>query len=178
MHLTRNHFRWSFKDLCNLLSTAAVWVVGGGGGVAHPATIWHSASRHRHICRIFLRVTNCKAAGGGRVSTQFYAGDRALHGWRGGGVNPPLDIYICAHLEGEWTVLEFLNNIWGLEPSRNRVVVPVRQASHAGGIGSFESIPGLLKSLKIRAQVNPAWREGYDGAYCGSVPPPPSLQQK
>ncbi len=34
----------------------------------------------------------------------------------------------------------------GSEPSRNRVVVPARQA---GGIDSLESIPVLLKSLKI-----------------------------
>jgi hypothetical protein len=33
----------------------------------------------------------------------------------------------------------------------NRVVVPARQAKHPGGIGSLESILGLLKSLKIRA---------------------------
>jgi hypothetical protein len=33
----------------------------------------------------------------------------------------------------------------------NRVVVPARQATQPGGIGSLESILGLLKSLKIRA---------------------------
>jgi hypothetical protein len=33
------------------------------------------------------------------------------------------------------------------------VVVPVRQATQPGGNGSLESIFGLLKSLKIRAQV-------------------------
>ncbi len=43
------------------------------------------------------------------------------------------------------TGLEFLNNLWGLGPSRNRVIVPV------DGIDSLESIPGLHKSLKIRA---------------------------
>jgi hypothetical protein len=32
---------------------------------------------------------------------------------------------------------------------RNRVVVPARQATSCGGIDSLESIPGLLKSLKI-----------------------------
>jgi hypothetical protein len=41
----------------------------------------------------------------------------------------------------------------GLELSRNRVVVPARQASQPSGISSLESILGLLKSLKIRAQV-------------------------
>jgi hypothetical protein len=33
----------------------------------------------------------------------------------------------------------------------NRVVLPARQATQPGGIGSLESILGLLKSLKIRA---------------------------
>jgi hypothetical protein len=33
----------------------------------------------------------------------------------------------------------------------NRVIVPVRQATQAGGIHSLESIPGLHKRLKIRA---------------------------
>ncbi len=33
---------------------------------------------------------------------------------------------------------------------RNRVVVPARQATQPGVIGSLESILGLLKSLKIR----------------------------
>ncbi len=31
-------------------------------------------------------------------------------------------------------VLEFLNNLWGLGPSRIRVVVPARQATQPGGI--------------------------------------------
>jgi hypothetical protein len=35
--------------------------------------------------------------------------------------------------------------------SRNRVVVPARQPTQLGGIGSLESILVLLKSLKIRA---------------------------
>ncbi len=48
-------------------------------------------------------------------------------------------------------VLEFLNNLCGLyEPSRHRVVVPARQATQPGGIGSLESILGLLNSLKVR----------------------------
>jgi hypothetical protein len=34
----------------------------------------------------------------------------------------------------------------------NRVVLPARQATQPSGIGSLESILGLLKSLKIRAQ--------------------------
>ncbi len=68
-------------------------------------------------------------------------------------------------------MLEFSNNLCGEEPSRNRVVVPARQATQPGGIGSLESILaknrlqgtnstrileeflGLLKSLKIWAQV-------------------------
>jgi hypothetical protein len=36
--------------------------------------------------------------------------------------------------------------------SMDKIVVPARQATQAGGIGSFESIIGLLKSLKIRPQ--------------------------
>jgi hypothetical protein len=36
---------------------------------------------------------------------------------------------------------------------RNRVVVPARQATQPGRNGSLESILGLLKSLKIRAQL-------------------------
>jgi|688.fasta_scaffold311970_1 hypothetical protein len=43
------------------------------------------------------------------------------------------------------------HNLWGLEPSRNRVVVPARKAIQSDGIGSLESILGLLKSFKIRA---------------------------
>jgi hypothetical protein len=38
-----------------------------------------------------------------------------------------------------------------MEPSRNRAVVPARQATLAGGIDSLEPILELLKSLKIRA---------------------------
>ncbi len=34
-----------------------------------------------------------------------------------------------------------------------RVVVPARQATKAGGVDSLESIPGLLKSLKIPSQA-------------------------
>jgi hypothetical protein len=32
-------------------------------------------------------------------------------------------------------------------------VVPTRQDAQPGGFGSMESIPGLLKSLKIRAHI-------------------------
>jgi hypothetical protein len=51
----------------------------------------------------------------------------------------------------------------------NKVVVPARKATQPGGIGSLESILGLLKSLKIRAQdlfqgidspAYVAWRAG------------------
>jgi hypothetical protein len=38
------------------------------------------------------------------------------------------------------------------EPSRNRVVVPARQPTYAGGIDSLKSILGLHKSFKIGAQ--------------------------
>jgi hypothetical protein len=47
-------------------------------------------------------------------------------------------------------VLEFLNNLWGSEPSSNRVIV----ARQAGGIDSLESFPGLLKSLKNSGSVS------------------------
>ncbi len=50
-------------------------------------------------------------------------------------------------------MLEFLNNIGGKAPNRNRVVVPVRQDTLSGGIGSLELILELLKSLKLRALV-------------------------
>jgi len=43
------------------------------------------------------------------------------------------------------------------KPSRDKVVVSTRQATQPGGIGSLESILGLLKSLKIRAQNNPTY---------------------
>ncbi len=33
----------------------------------------------------------------------------------------------------------------------NKVLVPARQSTYAGGIVSLESIPGLLKRLQIRA---------------------------
>jgi len=38
----------------------------------------------------------------------------------------------------------------GQEPSRNSVVVPALQVTQPGGIGSLESILGLLKRLKLR----------------------------
>jgi hypothetical protein len=41
---------------------------------------------------------------------------------------------------------------WNFEPSLIKVVVPARQATQPGGIGSLKSIPGLLKGLKIWAQ--------------------------
>ncbi len=50
-------------------------------------------------------------------------------------VPPSLYIYQCWNFR---TVYE------GQELSRNRVVVPARQATQAGGIDSLESIPGLL----------------------------------
>ncbi len=48
--------------------------------------------------------------------------------------------------------LEFLNNQWGLGTEWEWVIEPVRQATLAGGIHSLESIPGLHKRSKIRAQ--------------------------
>ncbi len=56
---------------------------------------------------------------------------------------------IVGHTEAPYW--NFLNSLWGLkEPSTRRVAVPTRQATQAGRIDSLESIPGLLKSLKIR----------------------------
>jgi hypothetical protein len=49
----------------------------------------------------------------------------------------------------------------GARTSRNRVVVPARQATLSGGIDSLESIPGLLKSLKIWAQAQLAGKEDF-----------------
>ncbi len=37
-------------------------------------------------------------------------------------------------------------NLWGLGTERYRVGVPTRRATQPGGIGSLESILGLLKS--------------------------------
>jgi hypothetical protein len=47
----------------------------------------------------------------------------------------------------------FNQSIGRYELSRNKVVIPARQATSTqpGGIDSLESILGLLKSLKIRA---------------------------
>ncbi len=54
-------------------------------------------------------------------------------------------------------------------PSRNRVVIPARQAKQPGGIGSLESILGLLiKRLKIRARI----RVGAPPIYLGLDGPP------
>ncbi len=61
--------------------------------------------------------------------------------------------------ENSCPVLEFGTIYGGLEPSRNRVVVPARQAMQPFGIGSLESILGILKSLKIRAlETCTAWK--------------------
>ncbi len=45
----------------------------------------------------------------------------------------------------------FKNVYGGQEPRRNRVIVPARQATQAGGIHSLESIPGPNKHFKVRA---------------------------
>jgi hypothetical protein len=60
-------------------------------------------------------------------------------------------------------VLEFLNNPWGLGTEQEyRVIVPARETTQPGGIGSLESILGLLKSLTIRALLfNAAYSRGY-----------------
>jgi hypothetical protein len=60
-----------------------------------------------------------------------------------------IDVVVSSSLA---PVLGFLNNLWAQEPSRYRVVIPASQATQPAGIASWESILGLLKSLKIRAQ--------------------------
>jgi hypothetical protein len=46
----------------------------------------------------------------------------------------------------------FKQSMGARNQDKNRVIVPARQATLAGGIHSLESIPGLHKRLKIRAQ--------------------------
>ncbi len=46
------------------------------------------------------------------------------------------------------TVLEFLNNLWGLGTEKEKGCLPARLATYTGVIHSLESIPGLLKNLK------------------------------
>ncbi len=48
---------------------------------------------------------------------------------------------------------------------RNRVVVPARQATQAGGIDTLESIPGLHKSLKIPALDTYIFKSGMAAYY-------------
>ena len=52
----------------------------------------------------------------------------------------------------EWVFRNIEGADWpATKTSRNRVVVPARQATQPGGIGSLKSLLGLLKSLDIRA---------------------------
>jgi hypothetical protein len=46
----------------------------------------------------------------------------------------PAEYPFCLHENN--TVLEFLNNLCGLELSKNRLVAPARKATWAGGIDS------------------------------------------
>ncbi len=50
-------------------------------------------------------------------------------------------------------VLEFLNNLWGLGTEQEQGYRTGPTGTQAGGIDSLESIPGLHKSLKIRALI-------------------------
>ncbi len=50
-------------------------------------------------------------------------------------------------------MVEFLNNLWGRGTEYEKGCRTARQATQRGGIGSLESILGLLKKLKIRAQT-------------------------
>ncbi len=49
----------------------------------------------------------------------------------------------------------------GKDPSRIRVIVPGHQATQAGEIDSLESIPGLLKSLKITSLLQILFQSSY-----------------
>jgi hypothetical protein len=51
------------------------------------------------------------------------------------------------------TVLEFLNNLWGARPSRNRVVVPAHQSTYTGGIDSLELVLGFVKVKKFGLSI-------------------------
>jgi hypothetical protein len=72
--------------------------------------------------------------------------------WLYGSSKTPAIVQYCT----DSAELEFLNNLLGLgtELSRNRVIVPVCQATSAEGIHSLESIPELHNRLKIRAQTS------------------------
>ncbi len=63
----------------------------------------------------------------------------------------------CSHPSLCKTILcwNFKTIYGGQEPSINSVVVPACQATQAGGSDSLESIPGLLKSFKIRTLLLP-----------------------
>jgi hypothetical protein len=51
--------------------------------------------------------------------------------------------------------------------SRNRVIVPARQATLAGGVHSLESILGVLKSLRIRALIRMGdWETKCKSRFC------------
>ncbi len=61
------------------------------------------------------------------------------------------------------TLCQNFKTIYGdQEPSRNRVVVPTRKTTQAGGIDSLEWIPGLLTSLKNIVSVSVS----HDTIYC------------
>jgi hypothetical protein len=65
---------------------------------------------------------------------------------------PRFQIYSHATVLGGRTRIMCWNfkTIYGSsDPSRNRVVVPSRQATSAGGIDSVESIPGLLQKYRL-----------------------------
>jgi hypothetical protein len=53
------------------------------------------------------------------------------------------------------SALGFFSNPRGPGPSRNRAVVPDRQDTKPGGIGSLESILGLLKSSDLHGIFSP-----------------------
>ncbi len=104
----------------------------------------------------------------------------------GGYPPPPLQMKVRRRWMGQpwkpdWKWISVLCWNWNFrtingdqEPSRNRVVLPARQSTQAGGIESLESIPGLHKSLHIRALefLNNLWGIRTKQDYgCRTCPP-------
>ncbi len=59
------------------------------------------------------------------------------------------NMYVCTSIQGSKLCWNFWTIYGGQEPSRNRVLVPARQATKADGIDSLESISEHHRSLKI-----------------------------
>jgi hypothetical protein len=74
-------------------------------------------------------------------------------GWGGGEKGVWESSLLYTGIEQVLEVFFFFNSTWN-RVGIHRVVVPARQATQPGGMGSLDSIPGLLKSLKIRTQFS------------------------